>query len=60
MSITEGIEILGVWLDKFFEIMNVTFTIWGYSFTLWNILVYTVVIDGVATIIWNAINDDEV
>lgn len=51
-------EILGAIFDFVMAILQMPFTIWGVELSLWQIFVFTVVIDVIGLFVWRVLLDD--
>lgn len=49
-------ENLGILLGEVFDILNIEFELWGYSFSMWNILSFGCVTSTAAWAIWEIID----
>lgn len=51
-------EIVGQMLSSMMAIMNLPFTIWGYTLTLWKVFGFSCVSTVMSGVIWEVISGD--
>lgn len=52
-------EIIGQMLESILAILNIEFTVWGFTLTLWKVFVFTAVSLIMSWVIWEVILGDE-
>lgn len=50
--------IFGQILSSGLQILYIQFTIWGHSFSLWQVFVFSVVVGVVSDVVWEVIDGD--
>lgn len=55
----ELVSIFGAIFNGIYQILNIEFTIFGYTFSLWNVFAFTFVTSVVAWLVWEVILGDE-
>lgn len=51
-------EIVGQLLDSVLAVLNIQFTIWGFTLTLWKVFAFSFVSIVISRLVWGIISDD--
>lgn len=54
----DDVSIFGLILQGCYSILNIQFTIFGYTLSLWNLFAYTAIVGTIAWAVWNIIDPD--
>lgn len=53
-----GYQIIQQIFLSLFSILNQSMTLWGFTFTWWNVIVFTALLDAVAWVVWEMVGAD--
>lgn len=53
-----GFQIVSQILTSLYTLLSQELYIWGFTFTWWNVLVFTCVLDAVAFVVWEMVGSD--